>query len=397
MAGSTAATIETLDAITFEQYKDDSLARLNTIAAVRRLLNRLQTPFERAWDIVFDNPVSYAAIQTCIDLGIWKAWLEDGAGEKTLEEVKQLANADIDLNLLRRLFRLLSSSDYIEEIGEDKFKPTKFSLALGERGTHMAQVVQAGTDHVIIPAANLPVFLAKTAYKETLDPKICNYLDATPEKLSFFDRMQQNGAYADSFAGMMAGWTKMKIPWPEYYDIGTHLISGADLSSAPLIVDVGGNVGLDLVHVLRRYPDLPAGALVLEDLAHVVATAEVDSKVKIVEHDFFTSQPIQHSRAYFFHAVFHDWSDEESKKILTHIAAAMKKGYSKLLIHDIVLPPTGATTRQAAMDVEMMNLLSAGERTQAQWKKLLTESGFEILKFWTDPRGAEAVIELELA
>lgn len=59
----------------------------------------------------------------------------------------------------------------------------------------------------------------------------------------------------------------------------------------------------------------------------------------------------------------------------------MAKAYSKLLIYDIVLPPTGASVSQSVMDVNMMSLLSASERTQGAWEKLLTESGFKIVNF----------------
>lgn len=102
------------------------------------------------------------------------------------------------------------------------------------------------------------------------------------------------------------------------------------------------------------------------------------------------------SRAYFLHAVLHDWPYEASKRLLENTRDAMKKGYSKLFIYDIVLPPTGASISQATMDVNMMQLLSASERTQAEWEKLLDDSGFDIIKFWPDPQQYEMVIEAEV-
>ena len=75
----------------------------------------------------------------------------------------------------------------------------------------------------------------------------------------------------------------------------------------------------------------------------------------------------------------------------------MVKGYSKLLIYDVVLPPTGASSNQATMDVEMMSILSASERTQGTWIKLLTDAGLKIVNFWPDPQQYEMVIEAEIA
>lgn len=103
------------------------------------------------------------------------------------------------------------------------------------------------------------------------------------------------------------------------------------------------------------------------------------------------------SRAYFMHAVLHDWPDDKANQLLSNTRDAMEKGYSKLFIYDIVLPPTGASISQATMDVEMMSLLSAAERTQDKWEKLLTEAGLKIVKFWPDPQEYEMIIEAEVA
>lgn len=97
------------------------------------------------------------------------------------------------------------------------------------------------------------------------------------------------------------------------------------------------------------------------------------------------------------HAVLHDWPDSTAKTLLGNIKDVMVKGYSKLLINEVVVPPTGASINQTTMDIEMMSLLSAFERTQDAWTKLLTEAGFKIVKFWPDSRQIETIIEAEVA
>lgn len=97
------------------------------------------------------------------------------------------------------------------------------------------------------------------------------------------------------------------------------------------------------------------------------------------------------------HAVLHDWPDDKAKQLLENTRDAMTKGYSKLFIYDIVLPPTGASISQTTMDVQMMSLLSASERTQEQWNTLLTSAGLKIVKFWPDPQQYEMIIEAEVA
>ncbi len=101
------------------------------------------------------------------------------------------------------------------------------------------------------------------------------------------------------------------------------------------------------------------------------------------------------ARAYYLHAVLHDWSDETSVKILSQIAASMKRGYSKVLIHDIVIPYTGASCYQAALDCLVLQA-SANERTEKAWSKVVQDAGLKLVKYWPDGRGYESIIEAEL-
>lgn len=79
------------------------------------------------------------------------------------------------------------------------------------------------------------------------------------------------------------------------------------------------------------------------------------------------------------------------------LVPALKKGYSKLLVCDVVIPAQGASVMQAAHDLCLMGLLAASERTEAAWTKLLVSAGFKVVKVWKDTRGIESVIEAELA
>lgn len=75
----------------------------------------------------------------------------------------------------------------------------------------------------------------------------------------------------------------------------------------------------------------------------------------------------------------------------------MTKGYSKLLINEIVIPNEGAHWASTAMDIVMMSFLSANERTERGWRALLEPIGFKIAKIWTYEPGTESLIEAELA
>jgi hypothetical protein len=91
----------------------------------------------------------------------------------------------------------------------------------------------------------------------------------------------------------MEAWTTWKTPWTKVYDT-SQLLEGANLDNgSPFVVDVGGNTGIDISHVLAAHPDLPAGALVLQDLPEIIAKASVDNKITAMVHDFFLPQPVK--------------------------------------------------------------------------------------------------------
>jgi hypothetical protein len=223
-------------------------------------------------------------------------------------------------------------------------------------------------------------------------------MGSNSEKLPFFVRSRERPEYGESFIAVMSSATTWKQNWTEYFDTLT-LVDEAIIENGkttPILVDVGGNIGLDLTRFLEKYPNVPTGSLVLQDASDVIALAKVDPRIRAMSHDFFTPQPILGSRIYFLHAVLHDWSEPQALQILNNLVPAFKRGYSKLLITDIVIPPKGASTFQAAVDVLMMTVLAGCERTEAAWTKLLNTAGFKIVKVWPDTRGIECVIEAEL-
>ncbi|KAI0026143.1 S-adenosyl-L-methionine-dependent methyltransferase [Xylariomycetidae sp. FL0641] len=387
-----------LDSITPSDFEGNHTDRLRCVEAARKLINRLQSSDEKMYDIGFSQPVVFAAIQTCHDLGIWENWRAAGVGAQTVDEICKLAKTGCDPKLLSRLLRLLASVGVIEEAGEDCYKPSVLSLDLGDKDSFSYNSIQARTDHWQVGATNLPKYLAKIGYREPTDTVNSNYADGCPEKLSFFERATAYPAYHDSFSGFMRTWGSLKRPWPEFYDTAG-LVEGADLSQGNVLcVDIGGHTGIDLTRLAGKHPDIPDGSLVLQDLPDVLTGAKgLSGKIKPMPHDMFTPQPVKGSRAYYFHAVFHDWPDAKAIEILKNAAAAMKPGYSKLLINDIVLPPTGCSSVQATMDVEMMSVVAAYERSERTWRSLVGDAGLKIIEIWPDGRGNESLIEAELA
>lgn len=88
------------------------------------------------------------------------------------------------------------------------------------------------------------------------------------------------------------------------------------------------------------------------------------------------------ARAYFYHHIMHDWSDENCTKILEKVVSAMTPGYSKLLIHDMIVPDKGASRFAGELDITMMAFNAGLERTREQWRALLNKVGLHGVEFW---------------
>lgn len=154
----------------------------------------------------------------------------------------------------------------------------------------------------ILAGHNLPKYLAKIGYQEPTAAEDNNHSGSDPDGLNFFGRLQKSPKFYEDFTGHMEAWTTWKTPWTKLYD-PKKLIEGATITeSAPLVVDLGGNTGIDISHVLTAQPDLPAGALVLQDLPEIIARAKVDAKITATAHDFFLPQPVKGKKHSITHA-----------------------------------------------------------------------------------------------
>lgn len=72
----------------------------------------------------------------------------------------------------------------------------------------------------------------------------------------------------------------------------------------------------------------------------------------------------------------------------------MKPNYSKLLIHEMIVPQKGASTFHAMLDMTMMAFNAGLERTETQWCELLRIAGFEVVKVWLPMQeDADGIVE----
>ena len=104
----------------------------------------------------------------------------------------------------------------------------------------------------------------------------------------------------------------------------------------------------------------------------------VNDRVELAAGDFFESVPAG-ADIYTMKHIIHDWNDDESIKILQNIYLAMnEKG--KVLIVEMVVPEGNAPSPSKVMDVQMLIATGGKERTEAEYRKLLESSGFNLTR-----------------
>ena len=103
------------------------------------------------------------------------------------------------------------------------------------------------------------------------------------------------------------------------------------------------------------------------------------------------------ARAYHLYSVLHDWDDTSSINILKNIVSAIERGYSKLLINELVVPEQGASWSITSVDWLMLALGAVKERTEQDWHRLIEAAGLKITDIGTKEQGTESLIECELA
>lgn len=242
----------------------------------------------------------------------------------------------------------------------------------------------------------LPEYLKKSGYRNPTDSYNCNWQFLNGSKENVFESLVANPVAAREFNDAMESHSKYNLtPWPEIYPTGT-LLANYKLDR-PLVVDVGGSKGHDLIKFHIRHPGTPAGSLVLQDLPGILSELDIPDIISVKPHDFLTPQPVRGARAYFMHNILHDWEDNKASQILRHIADAMEPGYSKLLIHESIMNSIKPLARVTTSDITMMACLGAKERTENEWRQLIQSVGLNVLKIWGPFESMEGIIETELA
>jgi hypothetical protein len=157
------------------------------------------------------------------------------------------------------------------------------------------------------------------------------------------------------------------------------VVAAYDFAALRRIVDVGGGSGVLLEAILRATPGLRG---VLVDRPEAVERArarlaDLGDRCECVVGDFFDAVPAG-ADAYLLSRVIHDWHDADAQRILATCREAMPED-ARLLLVEAILPERAHDGPEAIrMDLHMLVLFGARERTAAEYGNLLTGAGLDV-------------------
>ncbi len=264
---------------------------------------------------------------------------------------------------LYRVLRLLTAVDLLTE-GE------AHSFALTPLGAYLQTDVPGSMRNTVLFYCDKPSWQVRGALLHSVETGESAYQQVFG--LRSWDYQAQHPEYAALFNQMMTDLTASVAPT---------VAAAYDFSATATLVDVGGGHGQMLASILQAHPTLRG---VLFDLPHVVKgapplleTAGVASRCEVIGGDAFTAVPADYD-TYLLKGVIHDWDDERAIAILARCHQAMKPQGKVLLVERVIV--TSSTPELLVLESDVNMLVSTGgkERTDAEYRALLSAAGFEL-------------------
>ncbi|BFG25046.1 hypothetical protein CerSpe_113200 [Prunus speciosa] len=210
-------------------------------------------------------------------------------------------------------------------------------------------------------------------------------------------------AHGRPFWGLAAQLPKFGSLFNEAMEADSQLLARAVLEECEgvfeglnSLVDVGGGTGTMAKAIAKAFPNINCTVF---DQPHVVANLQGTHNLDFVGGDVFKKIPP--ANAIFLKWILHDWSDEESVKILKKSREAIlsKNEGGKVIILDINVSSDNkkmdkkSIETQLMWDMLMMVDLNGKERSEAEWEKLFLTAGFSHYKI-THTLGLRSLIEV---
>jgi hypothetical protein len=163
--------------------------------------------------------------------------------------------------------------------------------------------------------------------------------------------------------------------------------SSLDWSRFPVIADVAGGLGTQLLSILEAHPSCRG---VLFDQPQVISEAAQNGRMERIGGDLFVEIPVV-ADAYLLRWVLHDWSDDKSIAILENVKRSAKPD-ARVLLVESVIPETPEFDMGKWMDINMLVMAGGRERTAAEFSELYDQAGFDLEQIVATPSPLSIII-----
>lgn len=185
---------------------------------------------------------------------------------------------------------------------------------------------------------------------------------------SMFEDRESNQEFREAFQGAMRSHST--------FILGKLLEKYQGFKGLHSIVDVGGCHGATLEMIISKYPSIRG---INFDLPEVIQKAPSYQGIEHIGGDMFVEVP--HGEAILLKFVLHNWRDKECIQLLKNCCRALPKDkLGKVIVMDNMLPQVPSTDMHSKytsqMDLTMLVLVGARERTMDQFEFLAKASGF---------------------
>lgn len=369
--------------------------RLELLASARALVSQLEKPHEKIMRMIYHEPALFMATKVLADLKIFNLL---ATATTPIPATELASKTGADPRLVERLLKHVATENFVEETGPDTYLANDVTRCCATSGAKGA----IDDIYQMLPVAGaVPEFLKDSGYANPTNKNKTAWQLAYKTNQHFFEYVNAPGREAklEALRNHM-DFKTVGLRWFEVPKLMSAIFS--DVRVQPddvLVVDVGGSGGHDLLAYETAQPAGP-GRLILQDLPTTIDSLDADMfaqhRIEIMGHDFFTPQPVKAAKVYYLKMCLHDWPDAECSKILANLRLSMTPGYSRIILDEIIIPDENAGWFETSVDLLMMEVHSAQERREREWKALVNGvPGLRVKQIWDLEGSVNKVIEVE--
>ncbi|PYH40700.1 putative O-methyltransferase [Aspergillus saccharolyticus JOP 1030-1] len=391
-------------------------ARLQAYETSVKLTRALEDPKNAVFKLFLSltrQPTQAMAVKIAHDLGLFAIL----AASDVAVSCKELADrSGAHPLLVERIMRVLVAMAFAQEHSGRKYCATLLSKEMVGKKSAIVDTLFVDIAPAILKT---PKILRETNYQNPETPCAGPIQHTYGTPLATFDWLAENKPIQQRFHAYVEAVRAGQPYWVDWFPVQERILHDCCCGpDDPLIVDLAAGRGGDMWAFKRKFPDA-TGRVIIQDLPAVFQDVYgQDLGLERIEHDIFDPQPIigkstnfiscvanmgqelisHHAgaRVYYLRWILHEFSDDGCRRILQGLTQVMRKGHSKILIEEFILPDENAGLFPSMVDMLLMVFGPGIARTEGRWRTMLTSVGLRVNLVAHANGEGPSIIEAEL-